>query len=140
MIEKAQQSDSEAIYKLLCMLENQTLEREHFFKSYQYGLNQPNILYLVYKDNDKVVGFMNFHIHHYLHHNKDTGEIIELIVDENYRGKNIGQQFLCYADKLAKDYNLEQIDLSTSVYRKRAHHFYENHGYKKSHYNYTKDY
>lgn len=50
--------------------------------------------------------------------------------------------FLVYRDKkieeIARNKNLEQIELSTSTYRKGAHRFYERQGYEKLHYNYTK--
>ena len=40
--------------------------------------------------------------------------------------------------RLEKEKQLEQIELSTSTYRKDAHRFYERQGYEKLHYNYTK--
>ena len=42
-------------------------------------------------------------------------------------------------EEIAKDKQLEQIELSTSIYRKDAHRFYERQGYEKLHYNYTKE-
>ena len=42
-------------------------------------------------------------------------------------------------EEIAKDKQLEQIELSTSTYRKDAHRFYERQGYEKLHYNYTKE-
>ena len=50
--------------------------------------------------------------------------------------------YLVYRDEkieeIAKEKQLEQIELSTSTYRKDAHRFYERQGYEKLHYNYTK--
>lgn len=42
-------------------------------------------------------------------------------------------------EEIAKEKQLEQIELSTSTYRKDAHRFYERQGYEKLHYNYTKE-
>ena len=42
-------------------------------------------------------------------------------------------------EEIAKDKQFEQIELSTSTYRKDAHRFYERQGYEKLHYNYTKE-
>ena len=57
--------------------------------------------------------------------------------------KNEDIIYLVYRDEkieeIAKDKQLEQIELSTSIYRKDAHRFYERQGYEKLHYNYTKE-
>lgn len=56
--------------------------------------------------------------------------------------KDKGIIYLVYRDEkieeIAKDKQFEQIELSTSIYRKDAHRFYERQGYEKLHYNYTK--
>lgn len=57
--------------------------------------------------------------------------------------KNEDIIYLVYRDEkieeIAKDKQFEQIELSTSTYRKDAHRFYERQGYEKLHYNYTKE-
>ena len=55
------------------------------------------------------------------------------------RSFKIGKQLIEKIEEIAKDKQLEQIELSTSTYRKDAHRFYERQGYEKLHYNYTKD-
>ena len=52
------------------------------------------------------------------------------------RSLKIGKQLI---EKIARNKKLEQIELSTSIYRKDAHRFYERQGYEKLHYNYTKE-
>ena len=51
--------------------------------------------------------------------------------------------YLVYRDEkieeIARNKKLEQIELSTSTYRKDAHRFYEGQGYEKLHYNFTKE-
>ncbi len=138
MIEKARLEDCDEIYNLMCILENQKLDYDHFKQTYHQGINSNDVIYLVYRQ-DKILGFLSFQIHHYLHHNQDTGEIVELVVLPECRGKRIGQQLLQAIEKKAIDLHLEQIELSTSTYRKQAHHFYEQNGYEMSHYNYTKN-
>ena len=138
MIEKARLEYCDEIYDLMCILENQKLDYDHFKQTYHQGINSNDVIYLVYRQ-DKILGFLSFQIHHYLHHNQDTGEIVELVVLPECRGKRIGQQLLQAIEKKAIDLHLEQIELSTSTYRKQAHHFYEQNGYEMSHYNYTKN-
>ena len=138
MIVKAGLEDVEDIYNLMCILENKELDKEHFVQTYQQNIQDENIIYLVYKE-DRILGFISFVVHHYLHHDRDMGEIVELVVLPECRGKRIGQQLLQAIEKKAIDLHLEQIELSTSTYRKQAHHFYEQNGYEMLHYNYTKN-
>ena len=138
MIVKAGLEDMEDIYNLMCILENKELDKEHFVQTYQQNINNDNVIYLVYKE-DRILGFISFVVHHYLHHDRDMGEIVELVVLPECRGKRIGQQLLQEIEKKAIDLHLEQIELSTSTYRKQAHHFYEQNGYEMLHYNYTKN-
>ena len=77
-------------------------------------------------------------LHHYLHHDHDTGEIVELVILPEKRSFKIAKQLIEKIEEIAKDKQFEQIELSTSIYRKDAHRFYERQGYEKLHYNYTK--
>ena len=138
MIVKACLEDMEDIYNLMCILENKELDKEHFVQTYQQNIQDEDVIYLVYKE-DRILGFISFVVHHYLHHDRDMGEIVELVVLPECRGKRIGQQLLQEIEKKAIDLHLEQIELSTSTYRKQAHHFYEQNGYEMLHYNYTKN-
>lgn len=138
MIIEARLQDMEDIYSLLCILENEQLNQKYFEEKYIQGLEDNNVYYYVFIENNKAVGFISLYIHNYLHHDQLTGEIVELVVNPNYRSQRIGHQLINYVESLAKQLHLEEIELSTSTYRKRAHHFYEVHGYIMNHYNYIK--
>ena len=138
MIEKARLEDCDEIYDLMCILENQKLDYDHFKQTYHQGINSNDVIYLVYRQ-DKILGFLSFQIHRYLHHNQDTGEIVEVVVLPESRGQRIGGQLLQAIEAKANELRLEQIELSTSTYRKQAHHFYEQNDYEMLHYNYTKN-
>ena len=105
---------------------------------FENSLKDKDIIYLVYRDK-KIEGFLSFKINHYLHHDRDTGEIVELVVLPEKRSLKIGKQLIEKIEEIARNKKLEQIELSTSTYRKDAHRFYERQGYEKLHYNYTKD-
>lgn len=138
MIEEAKLEDKEEIYQLICILENKEINKEHYDKVYKEGLKDSSTIYLVYRD-EKIGGFLSFKIHHYLHHDYDTGEIVELVVLPEKRNLQIGKKLIEKIEEIARKRNLEQIELSTSTYRKDAHRFYERQGYEKLHYNYTKE-
>ena len=111
MIVKAGLEDMEDIYNLMCILENKELDKEHFVQTYQQNIQDEDVIYLVYKE-DRILGFISFVVHHYLHHDRDMGEIVELVVLPECRGKRIGQQLLQEIEKKAIDLHLEQIELS----------------------------
>lgn len=138
VITLAEENDLEDIYQLICELEQETINKEHFIRVFDNGLKNPDIYYIVYRQEEKIVGFISLTVHHYLHHHNDTGEIVELVVLPKYRNLKIGEQLIQYIEIIARDLKLEEIELSTSTYRKKAHRFYEAHGYEKKHYNYTK--
>lgn len=122
---------------MICILENKEINKEHFDCIFENSLKNEDIIYLVYRD-EKIEGFLSFKIHHYLHHDHDTGEIVELVLFTRKRSFKIGKQLIEKIEGIAKDKQFEQIELSTSIYRKDAHRFYERQGYEKLHYNYTK--
>ena len=79
MIEYAKLEDKEEIYNLICILENKEINKEHFDCVFENSFKDEDIIYLVYRD-EKIEGFLSFKIHHYLHHDHDTGEIVELVL------------------------------------------------------------
>lgn len=139
MIKDATLNDLDAIYQLICILEHKEIDYQHFCSTYKNHITDNDVIYLVYRDNNEIVGFLSFMIHHYLHHSKDVGEIVELVVKEDYRNQKIGHQLIVAIENKARQLSLEQIELNTSTYRSDAHRFYEKHGLEMNHYNYTKN-
>ena len=111
MIIEARLQDMEDIYSLLCILENEQLNQKYFEEKYIQGLEDNNVYYYVFIENNKAVGFISLYIHNYLHHNQLTGEIVELVVNPNYRSQRIGHQLINYVESLAKQLHLEEIEL-----------------------------
>lgn len=65
-----------------------------------------------------------------VHENRLWALISALVIEESSRGSGIGQQAQA-AERLARDKQCAQIELSSSEKRIRAHQFYENNGYKE---------
>jgi len=59
--------------------------------------------YVLAKDEGKLVGYTALHVH-----SKRLAEIRSLIVDESYRGKNIGQRMVEFTLKEAKALGVEE--------------------------------
>ena len=133
MIYPALIEDLETVYRYICILENKEIDKDYFKQAYLKGLEDENTFYFLHEH-----GFISMHITNYLHHDHPTGEVVELVVDPEYRSQKIGEQLLNYIEELGEELGLEEICLCTSTYRKQAHKFYERHGYIMNHYNYIK--
>ena len=89
-----------------------------------------NIKYFLAKDNGTVIGSCYLCIIPNLTHNgKSIGYIENLIVDENYRRKRIGQKIMEMAIDYAKNNNCYKIVLQSGIERTIAHKFYEKMGF-----------
>lgn len=138
MIQKADEKDVKGIHKLLCILEKEEFDFLIFMQYFCMNLADENIYYYVYKVNNEIVGFISLYEKYTLHHCAKTAEIVELVVDPKYRNQRIGEKLLFHIFNLAKSLELEEIELSTSMYRVDAQRFYERHGFIKNHYNLVK--
>ena len=64
-------------------------------------------------------------------------ELLEFVVDSEYRSRGIGTEMFEYACAYAKEHSCVQIELVSSQRRIRAHHFYEERGMNRSHFGFT---
>ncbi len=139
MIDNANKEDFLEVYNLINELEQETFHQDDMYIKYKEGLENPNTQFFVYRHENKVIGFISLYIQNHLHHASTTGEIVELIVLPEYRGLRIGDRLIHHVESYAKENKLIELSLSTSFFRKKAHRFYEAHGFIKDHYYYTKD-
>ncbi len=59
------------------------------------------------------------------------GYVHDVVVDEKYRGQGIGQQLNEYLEQIARELNMEYLELTSRPARIAAHHLYEKLGYTK---------
>ncbi len=84
--------------------------------------------------DNKIVGFIAWSKSLLFASDKTKIHIEALVIDENYRGKQIGKKLMEYLEEIAKKYSLVIVDL-TSGYRcakDSTHIFYEVLGYHNS--------
>ncbi len=139
IVRPASVADLESVYELLNQLKGSHHNREAFERNYTQNLSDPLVHYLVAIYNQKPVGFISLHVQRILHHEHRTGELQELIIDENYRGKGVGKQLMIAAEGLARTLNLEEIELTTRLHRTDAQEFYKSLGYSNSHLKFVKE-
>lgn len=120
MVQEAKEEDLKDIYSLICELEQEQINQEHFRDVYNQGLKSPHVKFYVYFYEKKIIGFISLYIHQYLHHHGATGEIVELVVMPEYRGLRVGDRLLRHVEKIAKEKGLVELEISTSTYRKKS--------------------
>jgi ribosomal-protein-alanine N-acetyltransferase len=85
--------------------------------------NNPFSHYLLYIENDKVIGFLNYYLMY------EKIEIANFNVLDNYQNKGIGTKLIKY---LIDNYkNIENITLEVRKDNIKAIHIYEKMGFKK---------
>ena len=114
------------------------MDKESFKKKFLYNLADSNIHYIVAEQNSRVVGFISLHIQQILHHSKPTCELQELNIIPALRDSGIGALLMNEAERIAKEFNLEEIELTTKIHRDRAQAFYRKLGYTYTHNKFVK--
>ena len=137
-IRRATLSDLESVYQVICDLEGYQLNFEPFSETFSANLSDDNIIYLIAEINNSVVGFLSMHIQRILHHEKPTCELQELNVLPEFRSKGIGSTLMHEAEKIALQNNLEEVELTTKIYRKQAQEFYIHLGFENTHLKFVK--
>lgn len=137
IIRKAEQADLDAVYGLVCELEQTALDKGAFTHIYNRQIFDCHHLLIVAELNQLVIGFLSLQVKEHLHHAGKIAEIIELIIHEPSRSLRIGDTLFQAAKKFAKENDCSQLELCTNVRRLRAHQFYERQGMNKSHHCFT---
>ncbi|HIZ80165.1 MAG TPA: GNAT family N-acetyltransferase [Candidatus Lachnoclostridium stercorigallinarum] len=136
-VRPAEAKDREAVYRLMCQLENQELPKEGFDRIYGEILEDGHFRSLVYDRGGRTEGFVNLRMEGQLHHGGPVAEILELVVGDGLRGQGIGEILFHEACRLAGEAGCMCLDLTSGRQRTGAHRFYERQGMKKSHFKFT---
>ena len=129
IIRKAIAADFPIIYEFINELEETTFDLQIQKEIYNKNLGDPDNIYLVALVNDTVVGFINCHAQHLLHHSALIGEIQEMYVIEEFRGNGIGKLLIEELKKSAISKDIHQVEVVSNTKRLRAHRFYEEEGF-----------
>lgn len=135
---RADPEDLQEVYSFVCTLEEKEMNYEKFCSRFRNQVISPDILLLLAERAGKPVGFLSCHLQNVLHHDGDIYEIVEFIVSPEYRGSGVGKKMLGFLDLQLKDRDYELIELASNVRRDRAHQFYEQQGFNRSHFKFTK--
>ncbi len=121
--------DMNRVFELSNQLEYSTLTFDAF-KPCFYEIVSLNNHVIYGAKLDKIVGYIHLRSEKQLHHASIVVEVLELIVDDNFRSQKIGKKLLDFAVNYSKSIGAAHIELTTNVVRERAHLFYKREGFK----------
>jgi PhnO protein len=138
MVRRSTIQDLEAVYQLICELENDELSHTEFTRIYCDQMPDDRYCCLVYETDGEIAGFLNLRFEEQLHHCSKIAEILEFSVLASARSRGIGKELLESASTVAKEHGCEQIEAASGRQRSDAHRFYQREGMQNSHIKLTK--
>lgn len=95
--------------------------------------NDPNNFLFVFDKNGEILGTVTLNICiQAMHGTRLYGVVENIVVHENHRSKNIGQQLLQYVEAYCRSINCHRIMILSNSTRERAHRFFEREGFDGS--------
>jgi GNAT superfamily N-acetyltransferase len=124
--------DFDQVFGLLKQLWSyKELDYEGMKKMLDHNLVAEDHFYIVAADGAQVVGFCSLSVKRNLWLQDFLGNVDEMVVDENYRGQGIGKKLMQRITEIAIENNCKQLELESSFHREKAHAFYEELGFEK---------
>lgn len=137
-IRPAAVSDVRIVYDFLCELEEETLDFALFQQIFARNLQNPDCHYFLAFDADLCVGYASVHAQWLLHHCGKVGEIQEMFVVSDYRGKGVGGLLIRQLLEVAQAENFEILEVTANKKRLDTHRFYEQQGLERTHFKFVK--
>jgi GNAT superfamily N-acetyltransferase len=129
MIRRARESDAEAVTALLGQLDY-PFEAEAVAPVLADVLADDAHVALVAEEDGEVVGFVNANFRRQLHHLAPVGTIDELVVDQDRRGRRVGEQLVEAVLEEARRRGADVVEVMTHERRERARAFYRRCGFE----------
>jgi len=83
----------------------------------------------VYVLDGKVIGFVSVVFYQTFFHKVGTAQVNELVVDEQFRGKGIGQALMKTAEQEARHRGMDELEVGTESNNLTAQKFYRKYGF-----------
>jgi len=131
--------DFDAIVPLLQQLwPGKPLHRESLRRVVERALGSESQCYLCAVEDGRVVGFGSMTFMNSLWVEGPLAYVDELVVEERSRGRGIGGRLTNAMTELARKRGAKRIELDSAFHRKEAHRFYEESGFERRAYVFTK--
>lgn len=134
LIRTATVVDAQAIYRMLCELEQTELPLPNFLEVFNTNLADSKIRYWVAEFKGDCVGMASCHLQLLLHHASTVGEIQEMFVYQAYRSMGVGKKLIDHVIEFVHSQGATQLEVTTNRIRVETHRFYEREGFQKTHF------
>ena len=138
MYRSADIHDCEAVYRMICDLEEKTFPYDRFKAIFQKQLDDPKYECILCEEGGEVTGMLNLRCEEQLHHTEMIAEILEFVIASGYREAGRGKAMFAYAMERAKEKGCTQIEVASNQLRKDAHKFYIREGMHNFHFRFSK--
>ena len=140
VIRESQLSDYQKIYSLLQQLwPGKELHPEKVRMVFERGIRSPIDKYYSAERDGGVVGFCSILIKNSFWQEGYSGYVNELVVDQPFRGQGIGTALINRAFEYAASLDCKRIEMDSAFSREGARQFYEDIGFTKRAFLYSKD-
>ena len=138
-IRMCRRRDFQSVLRLLQQLwPGRELDSDALQKVFERGLRSKSQVYLCAENKDAVIGFVSLTVKNNLWQAANLGHIDELVVDEKHRGSGLGTRLLTAIAAQARQRGCVRVELESAFHRKKAHAFYERHGFENRGYLFSK--
>ena len=132
VIRNAMEEDYESVFHLLVQLfPGLSLVREEQRYAFQNTLNAANEYGLCAVNGDEIVGYCVYTTMNSYLYCGFVFYITVLVVDKKYRRQGIGRALIESVKQIAVEKGIKAIELDSGFHRTEAHLFYENLGFEK---------
>lgn len=128
-IRRARLQDLDTVFAFITALEKEAFGKRNFNLLYRKNIRNKDNVYLIAWRNEPV-GYLSCHIQGLLHHGANVAEIQEMYVVPQQRGQGIGKQLVDQLKSILQKRNVKRIEVTSQLYRKKAHKFYEGENFK----------
>lgn len=136
-IKKCTIDNIEAIYSLICELEETKFDYSDFKKILEYKISDNRNYLIISEENGIALGFLSLNTDYKLHHKKKVATVDELIVTSKFQGRGVGTELINNAIEYSKKCDCEVIELTSNIKINKAHEFYIKNGFCKSSYKFV---
>ncbi len=95
------------------------------------GLASGERAYLCACHDGRIIGFCTLIVRDCLWLQGDVGYLCDLVVDQEHRGSGVGTALVEEAVAVARQHGCRRVELDSGFHRTAAHQFYENRGFEK---------
>lgn len=139
-IRQSVKEDFDHIFALFGQLwPGKELHEKDLIEVFDRGMQSDSDVYFCATSGSKVIGFCAMLIANNFWQEGQIAYVYAMIVEDAYRGKGIGKKLIEKAFETARDRKCKKIELDSGFQRELAHKFYEQMGFVKRAFLFSKD-